>query len=223
VCAEMAPPAPRNDAALYSPWPTRWNSAAANAPTATCTTMKPICPAVDQASAPLTSERTSITAVARSAVATPTANANVIAALEAPTTGAVRRSRTPAPLITPACNRAETGVGAASVEGSQRCSGTSAERATPAITNRTATIGRTGTSPPASGTAARPTASAAAAPVGNGSDPTVAATRPSPATSARSPTIRQRRVCRAARAPARRSARRPTSATTTTLVATHAP
>ncbi len=125
--------------ALYIACPTMWNSAAANAPTPSCMTMKPICPAVDQTRPPFTSVRTSITAVANSAVSMPIANARAIAVADEAKTGEKRMSSTPAPLITPAWSSADTGVGAASVEGSHRWIGTSADRAIPPSTSSVAT------------------------------------------------------------------------------------
>jgi hypothetical protein len=56
-----------------------WNRAAANAPTPSCMTMKPICPDVDHTRLPFTSVRTSMIAVATSAVAMPRAKANAMA------------------------------------------------------------------------------------------------------------------------------------------------
>ncbi len=117
-----------------------WNSPAAKAPTPSCSTMNPIWPDVDHTRPPFTSVRTSITAVATSAVSIPTAKASVMATDEEPKIGEKRMRSTPAPLTTPAWSSADTGVGAASVDGSQRWIGTSAERATPATTSSTATI-----------------------------------------------------------------------------------
>ncbi len=104
--------------------------------------MKPICPAVDQTRPPFTSVRTSITAVANSAVSMPIANATAIAVADEANTGEKRINSTPAPLITPAWSSADTGVGAASVDGSHRWIGTSADRAIPASTSSVATTVR---------------------------------------------------------------------------------
>ena len=76
-----------------------WKSAAANAPTPSCMTMNPIWPDVDQTRPPFTSVRTSITAVANSAVMTPTAKASAMALTDEANTGENRMSKTPAPLI----------------------------------------------------------------------------------------------------------------------------
>ena len=195
-----------------------WKRAAAKAPTPSWTTMKPICPDVDQTRPPFTSVRTSMIAVANSAVAIPTAKASAIALTDEENTGENRMSSTPAPLMTPACSNADTGVGAASVDGSHVWSGTSADRATPATTRHRATIVSTLSEPIDSASRA-----AASAPMLRRSrSPTATMAMTMPTASVRSPIRKLRAVSRCERTAAGHGALWPRRATRVTLVAIHA-
>ena len=180
--------------------------------------MKPIWPEVDQTRPPFTSVRTSMTAVAKSAVTTPRAKARAIALTDEANTGENRISSTPAPLTTPACNSADTGVGAANVDGNQPWSGTSADRLTPAITRQIATSVSTLSGPidsASSATASKPT-------LRRSMSPTITIATTMPSSSAESPMRNVRAVRRCDRTAAGHGALWPSSATRVTLVATHA-
>ncbi|MNV73165.1 hypothetical protein D3C71_1662970 [compost metagenome] len=115
-CASCArrtvPPAPRNAWALYSECASRCSSAMSQAPRPHCISMKPICAQVDQASITFTLMRVVITSAASTAVAAPTTTSNPCAPGTSDTSGAKRSSTNPPRLTTPACSRADTGVGA---------------------------------------------------------------------------------------------------------------
>ena len=74
--------------------------------------MKPICAVVDQASITLMLMRVVITSAATTAVVVPATTSRPIANGSSATRGASRISTKPPRFTTPACSKAETGVGA---------------------------------------------------------------------------------------------------------------
>ena len=135
---------------MYKPCAMRWNSVAAYRPSPPVMIMKPICAIVERVSAPLTSGFTNISTPAHKTVAAAAAIARADPAPPGRISGASRISSTPPAFTTPACSSAETGVGAASVQGSQPGSGSCADRDRAASTSRQL-IAVTVTGCPASG------------------------------------------------------------------------
>ena len=104
--------------------------------------MKPIWATVDQASLTLMLMRVSMTNPASSALLNPKITSNQRATGDASKTGAKRIRTKPPRLTTPACNSAETGVGASMTWINQPWTGRSAVRTTTASTKQTALISR---------------------------------------------------------------------------------
>jgi len=138
ACFATPVPAPRNSADLKSPWAMRWNTAAANAPIPQASIMKPICAMVEKTRRPFTSGLIKRTADAYPSVSAPAQKTTAIATTDPPIAGEKRRIRMAPALTTPAWIRADTGVGAAKVAGSQPWNGTWLDRASAGITSRVA-------------------------------------------------------------------------------------
>ena len=137
VCRTISD-APKNAWALYSECPTKCRAAKVYKPRPHSSSMKPICATVDQASRTLMLMRVSITIPANTAVASPkiTNNNRAIVAFSSMTQ---KRINTKHPkLITPACSKADTGVGASMTWVNHPCTGSKAVRKMTASTNTTA-------------------------------------------------------------------------------------
>ena len=89
--------------------------------------MKPIWAIVEKASARLMLVCETITSPPKSAVNAPTSASTSRATCESDTIGLRRSTRNPPALMIPACIRAETGVGASIVSGSQLWKGNCAD------------------------------------------------------------------------------------------------
>ena len=96
-----------------------WSKAAEKPPSPHWSIMKPIWAIVENASERFTLVCESITTPPRRAVIAPIIASRLRAAGESTSSGLSRITRNPPALIMPACIRAETGVGASIVSGSQ--------------------------------------------------------------------------------------------------------
>jgi hypothetical protein len=115
------------------------SNAAGNAARPHCTIMNPIWATVDQASVRFTLTCAHIASMPRTAVIVPTAESSSNASGTRTISGANRNSNAPPALMTPACIRAETGVGASIVSGSQLWNGNWADLVSAATATSRAT------------------------------------------------------------------------------------
>jgi hypothetical protein len=173
-----------------------WSSASGNSASPHCSTMKPICATVDQASEVLTAGWVSMTRAPNSAVKPPTIASAASTPGAASIRSAKRMSRKPPALITPACSRAETGVGASMTSVSQPWVGNCADFSTAASASRAAAARAAQEASPL-----RASALIAAMSV----VPKLAQTRPAARSRAPAPTVEKSLFLRAARRAAARS------------------